>query len=243
MKRHLEIKIKKPCGENWKTFEKVGNVGFCGKCDHSVIDFTCSTDKEIMEYFSTNSGKICARFRTQQLQSYYLPLRKFSYRNALLLTASLLAVTTISKSPIFREKVTTFTEHSKIKSNETMLTGMNRNIALDTITISGSVMSESNNCYLPGVSVYIKGINGDVVTDSLGSFEILYMGRLGDKITLLFQCVGYQESEIDIIVSSDHFGVGTFILGDEIISGKAEIIHFSLPKRLWWKIKFLFSRR
>ena len=64
----LLINIPEPCGEDWGAMPTVGeNLRFCAVCSHSLTDFTGMTDREVHRSLKENNGRICGRFRPDQL--------------------------------------------------------------------------------------------------------------------------------------------------------------------------------
>ena len=74
----IQISILKPCGENWQNMTLAEKGKFCASCQKKVIDFTSSSDREIVKYYNQNS-KVCGRFTTEQLnRNLVLPKEKGS---------------------------------------------------------------------------------------------------------------------------------------------------------------------
>lgn len=48
---------------------------FCGSCQQTVVDFTTMTDAEVIQAMSRQKGRVCGRFRAEQLNR---PLRSYS---------------------------------------------------------------------------------------------------------------------------------------------------------------------
>ena len=46
---------------------------FCGSCAKTVIDFSLMSDREVLGYLATVSGKVCGRFTEDQLQRELMP--------------------------------------------------------------------------------------------------------------------------------------------------------------------------
>ncbi|MEW6468561.1 MAG: T9SS type A sorting domain-containing protein [Bacteroidota bacterium] len=64
----FEIRIPKPCHEDWGRMTPDAKGAFCASCQKSVYDFTGKTDEEIAEVFLQNQGqKICGRFNAAQV--------------------------------------------------------------------------------------------------------------------------------------------------------------------------------
>ena len=64
----LNLNIPKPCSENWdKMTPTAPNERYCGKCSKNLIDFTSFSDAEVHRQLASNNGRICGRFRPDQL--------------------------------------------------------------------------------------------------------------------------------------------------------------------------------
>jgi len=67
MNQHYQLSIPTPCRENLDSFDKTSEGGFCQSCQQNVVDFTKMTDREIFAYLKGHSGKLCGRFREEQM--------------------------------------------------------------------------------------------------------------------------------------------------------------------------------
>ena len=64
------ITIPKPCPEKWENMSPVANGNYCGKCSKTVIDFSKSSEEEIITFLSRKNGeKVCGKVKTAQLAS------------------------------------------------------------------------------------------------------------------------------------------------------------------------------
>jgi len=243
MKRRLDIQIKNPCRENWDTFDKKGNVGFCKYCQQSVVDFTAKTDKEIFEYFSSNFGKVCGRFNAQQLRSYYSKEEKFGFSKAAVLTAGLLTLTPISESLGNNTGSGILTEQNNLNENKPSLLSNKNSLSLEKIRIYGTVISEEDESKLPGVNVKIKGTKLGTVTDIDGNFELYYNGAEGDEITLIFSFIGLKTVEKQVLVVRDKSELSVTRLSlDVMVLGEVCTVRRWSPRGIWWRIKSVFHR-
>lgn len=66
-KRKLFLSIPKPCDQLWETMQEKGEGRFCEKCQHTIIDFSQMTDKELLQYLNSNPAINCGRFDSKQL--------------------------------------------------------------------------------------------------------------------------------------------------------------------------------
>lgn len=73
----LQISIPKPCDADWnKMTPTESNRRHCASCAKHVTDFTESTDGEILAAYQKAGGKICGRFRADQLDRQILNTAK-----------------------------------------------------------------------------------------------------------------------------------------------------------------------
>ena len=65
----LRIHIPKPCHENWDGMTAVPGTParHCDSCEKNVTDFTGFSDGQLHAYVRENRGKLCGRFRPDQL--------------------------------------------------------------------------------------------------------------------------------------------------------------------------------
>ena len=61
MKKAIQIAVPKPCHENWNSFTKTSNGGFCSSCQKEVIDFTSWSDERLKLYFKNLSHNTCGQ--------------------------------------------------------------------------------------------------------------------------------------------------------------------------------------
>ena len=66
-KETFSISILNPCHENWNEMKAEEQGRFCLKCAKTVVDFTQKSKEQIKSYFKELSGKVCGRFRNEQL--------------------------------------------------------------------------------------------------------------------------------------------------------------------------------
>ncbi|MEO7312150.1 MAG: hypothetical protein ABIX01_17235 [Chitinophagaceae bacterium] len=65
----FQIKVPKPCHEDWDAMTPTSRGAFCGACAKDVVDFTNMSDDEVKHYLLNRSGdKVCGKFNNTQLQ-------------------------------------------------------------------------------------------------------------------------------------------------------------------------------
>lgn len=63
----MKITIPKPCHENWEAMNPDEKGRFCSVCSKTVLDFTGSSDEEIINSFKNLKEDICGNFNKSQL--------------------------------------------------------------------------------------------------------------------------------------------------------------------------------
>jgi hypothetical protein len=192
MKKTSQIHISTPCHENWEAMNPAEKGKFCQSCQKTVYDFTDKSDKEILQAFQQNSGKMCGRFTANQLNRPLQIPHKTSFwqRTALLLgffTLSQFKDAIAKPKPIFNFN---YTELPKNRS-------LNIKKAHFPQKITGKVYDVESKTLIPGVSVYIKNTTNYTITDINGYFELSTNGRDSDlPLIIVFQTVGFEKKEI-----------------------------------------------
>jgi len=65
----LKIHIPEPCPESWEAMQPVtgSTARHCDSCAKNVVDFTGFTDAQVHAHLRQNEGRLCGRFRPDQL--------------------------------------------------------------------------------------------------------------------------------------------------------------------------------
>jgi hypothetical protein len=94
MSKAIQIKVPKPCHENWHNMTLKEQGRFCASCEKIVVDFSKMSDRELLNHLSKAVGQpVCGRFANDQLNRNMAPVankRRFSLMyvwNLLLATA------------------------------------------------------------------------------------------------------------------------------------------------------------
>lgn len=61
--------IEKPCGKDWEKMIPEAKGRFCECCTKCVFDFTDKSVEEIMAVFQAQPGRVCGRFRREQVET------------------------------------------------------------------------------------------------------------------------------------------------------------------------------
>jgi hypothetical protein len=65
--RIKDIRIDKPCSENWQNMDSRSGARFCRSCRKEVFDFTDKTDADLQRLIAEQGNSICGRFRRSQI--------------------------------------------------------------------------------------------------------------------------------------------------------------------------------
>ncbi|RAR73898.1 carboxypeptidase-like regulatory domain-containing protein [Flavobacterium aciduliphilum] len=194
----FNIQIDKPCAEDFKTFTKTVNGGYCNSCQKNVVDFTAMSDDEILNYFSTEKSKTCGLFLESQLKSYSpselsSKSRRTSWVSSLF-GLSLVSLLSLTHSYAQEKTNTPITKESVVskKDNASATT-------TDKITVTGTVSDKLGP--LAKANIYLKNQNIGTQTDADGKFIFPKKLEAGD--VLLVSYMGYKNKEIKVI-SENH---------------------------------------
>jgi len=219
MQPALRISIPKPCREQFASFETVQGGGFCHACQKTVQDFTGMSDEEIVLTLQNAKGKICGRFRTDQIKTYNRmanpSVQISTLRGGLLSAALLLAGSSLHAQEISGKE--------KISADSTVIRS----------TIYGTVRSADDKSALPGVSVFVRKQNRGTVTDQDGRFSLPV--NPGDIVEFSF--IGMVSKEYKV-PSAEKAGVDINLdmLMKCDVTGEVAIERLYTEKRSLWSV-------
>lgn len=196
-----QLSIPDPCSENWSDMAPVGSdCRYCGVCDKQIIDFTQKTDVEIMSLLLQGPGKICGRFRDDQLNR---PIRATARRSGIFRRRGGLTAAAASMAALLSAQ-------QPMKDAVLMPVQTERNLAEryktgrpevyhyldepDTLrTISGKVVEAESEKGLPGVIIVLQNTKYGATTDAEGvfSFQVPLKTIQADTLVLEFTRSGY----------------------------------------------------
>jgi hypothetical protein len=173
MKTPILLHIPEPCHENWDAMTNANKGRHCQSCNKIVVDFSVMSDRQVLEYFKTTTGKTCGRFHDDQLQRPLVEPQKqpskWSYFLASFI-AFIMSAKTFSQQKVGKVKFT-----GKPSVERVTLKGDTIEIKKDTINpkkIQGKVVDEKGKGISNAIVKFIGTINA-VVTDSFGNFSIV----------------------------------------------------------------------
>lgn len=217
-----QIKINKPCSEDWYSMTDLERGKFCDSCKKNVHDFTQYSNLELARKIKKGDN-LCGRFKEEQLdtdliipQNFYIP--KFGYMLSILgilgLSSPILSQTKIKeKTTINWNQSDTGSSNSKIKKR----------------IIKGNISDHSGS--LPGVSIVIKGTRIGVETDFKGNFKLIidkkYLRK--NNITLHISYLGYKTETVTVTKKNFRKKVNAILKEDDVIMGEIILTYKNKP--------------
>lgn len=213
MRKAITINIPEPCHEDWNKMTPKEQGRHCDACNKTVIDFTKKTDEQIIKTLEAN-GKLCGRFKTQQLNREIVLTRKDKNNYLSWVASSLFAFMALGNLEGHAQG-----KPKTVKVDTIKVPQVKGKIATSVINekiISGRVTTEIDDLPLPGSSVTLKGTTKEVKTDFDGLYKI--KAKIGD--TLVFKYVGLFDKEVVISeISKIDVALEDSDLFDEVILG------------------------
>jgi hypothetical protein len=166
MKKAITITIPKPCHENWDEMTPTEKGKFCGVCTKEVIDFSKSSDEELIK--KIGDGKdLCGRFNAGQLDRKLTLERKS--RNKLLPYAAslLLPLSLIGGTDTFAQSGPNVT-----KTHFTSLGIGSHSIDKSQVIISGFVTNKQG-VPVSNAKITVEETNESVYSNLDGSYRIV----------------------------------------------------------------------
>lgn len=244
----IQLSIPEPCHEKWSEMTPKEQGRFCKSCEKILVDFTAMSDQQLINYFQNYNGKLCGRFRKDQMNRTIKPLPSPSFSRSYaasgLLAAGLLfggmaeaQVNPINgkivlgqtkddedcEMPILidgEDIVCIFPELSDIDSECEMPISM---------IISGKITEAYSNNPIIGASIYIENTNTGTVTDVNGNYMLEIPQNLQDQIiNLSVSYIGFEdESRIINLANLDTKDLNIVMeMSEQIILGE---VYFHEP--------------
>ncbi|MCL9804327.1 carboxypeptidase-like regulatory domain-containing protein [Flavobacterium amniphilum] len=163
--RKLQLSIPEPCHENWVKMTPVEKGKFCAACQKNVIDFSKSTDREIINAYQKDKN-LCGRFLNTQLdRELIIPKERKSVWLASLFFGMI---------SLFDTKVNA---QEKPKTEQTDAKNLNSGKSTTEIktqnerkTITGIVSDATGP--IPGANIIVQGTTRGVQSNFDGTYSI-----------------------------------------------------------------------
>ncbi|OUR95058.1 hypothetical protein A9Q87_00515 [Flavobacteriales bacterium 34_180_T64] len=195
MRKVIQINIPKPCHEDWNKMTLEDKGRHCQVCEKTVIDFTKTTDEQIIKTLGAQ-GSLCGRFKKNQLDRDIVLSRKDRNNYLSFVASSLFAFLSIGTQEVKAQnkdkiiKVDSLTRQSIKDKVGTSI--------LNKKMITGMVTDETNGYPLPFINIIIKGTTSGTQTDFDGKFRL----KVAKNDILVFSYLGMKTKEI--VISKQH---------------------------------------
>ena len=244
------LSIPEACHQSWQHMTTVNEGRHCQSCCKTVIDFTAMSNEQIVAHLSAKNN-VCGRFEHGQLnqlnQELYISdlSAKGKWARILAVVGMLTTIGSLkangqTKSPIVK---TSDTSHT-LQTDSFMLGKVLRTDSLpkkindgnNHVLVKGKVTHKVDGAALPGATIKIKGTNTSTQTDTNGNFSIYVQ----DEYQMLkVSYIGFVSQEIPL--SGDVNKVFDIKMQENTaMMGEVVVVRYSLPKRIWYKIKRIF---
>ncbi len=198
MKNETHLFIPQPCHEDWNNMTPETQGRFCASCQKTVVDFSLMTDNEVISYLSKQTGNVCGRFDTEQLQRPLIETQLQPHKNWKYWLASVSALFLLgNKSSAQTTQQSTFQQNNTEKASEDTLKYPSIKGKVLSERLLEGVVTDTTGRPLWGASVKIQDSKVGTMTDSLGRFK-LHRNSLPDTFTLIIAYVGYKKEELKI---------------------------------------------
>lgn len=191
MRKVINIQIPEPCHEDWNIMTPQDKGRHCAVCSKTVVDFTKSTDEQIISTIE-QSNKLCGRFKNNQLNRDVVFSRKERNNYLNLVASSVLAFLSISTHNALAQGQPKVLQLDSTEYN--LVKGKVATSVLKEKVISGTIISKEDKLPLPGANVIIKGSTIGTQSDFDGNFTL----KTSVDDTLVISYLGFETIEIKV---------------------------------------------
>ncbi|WP_224996829.1 carboxypeptidase-like regulatory domain-containing protein [Cesiribacter sp. SM1] len=201
------------------------------------------SERQIKEYFSRSGGRVCGRFRGEQLALPYNTVAATPAWKRWMVAASLVGLglpglaaaqeSTLAKAPVEQRDPSTKGSHkAKLKSSAVSPA------TLDSLRVVRGKVTDPKGEALPGVSVHLKNTSYGAVTDKDGVFEIRFPDNIPNpELRVCF--IGYETEEVKLGPTVSSMNVKL----EEAVESLGEVVVIARkwsPRWLWWQLRGIF---
>ncbi|AEE48064.1 carboxypeptidase-like regulatory domain-containing protein [Haliscomenobacter hydrossis] len=198
------LSINTPCNQNWAAMENVEAGKYCQNCAKNVIDFTKLTDREVVQIIEQSKGKLCGRFKAEQLDRDYsiaIPPRPKPWLYKLLAGLFFLGTATKGSALGFKpiqNKVAIYVHNIPSQFIQTSASDSIPPLSSNNL-VKGKIIDVDTKESLTNVAVQIKGTTLGNVTDDQGNFSLAIPDEfLSRQLVLSISYLGYDTIELAV---------------------------------------------
>lgn len=221
MNHKIKISIPDPCHKNWLEMSPTEKGRFCCSCQKNVIDFTKSSDREILMAFNKND-KLCGRFNNFQINRNLIIQKE--KKSIWVITATSIIVFLGLGTQKAKAQGNVRIEQTDKKSTETNVSD-NKKEEIE-IEIEGRIFLEEANPNFDDVDIFIDGKNPVFHPDSEGRFCI--KANKGTIISI------YKDGYINYSTKVYNYYIGAIELEKENCKEKFIVGGAVAVKRSFW---------
>jgi len=222
MKNNIAIHIPQPCHEDWQQMTPVDKGRFCQSCAKQVVDFSLMTDRQVLNYLSTASGRVCGRFAEDQLQRPLQPTKQ-EKKKIWWVAAAMPLLLVFGKVGAQKKKVQKDTAFVIPANQEMMTLGVISHRITPVRTIGDTIISPSQHIKgrvitekghaVPFASILVGNYPESAMADSAGYFT-LRLPSYNDTVSIEATAIGYENARVQF-TSAQKDGV-TIVLKETV---------------------------
>ncbi len=190
MKKSITISIPEPCHEDWAKMNATEKGKFCAVCTKEVIDFTKTTDEDLVKKLSAG-GNLCGRFNKSQLNRE-VKLERKSRNSILPYAASLLLPLSILSSLESNAQ-----GGAKITNKPMVSLGIGSHTTNGTeksiVSVSGVITDEQGNA-INNAEILVLETGDSFFSEKDGTYQL----KCVSGSTLVYQKAGRSEHQVVI---------------------------------------------
>ena len=235
----IRISIPTPCNQQWSDLNPVSEGGFCASCQKEVIDFSGLSEKEIVSRISATGGKVCGRFREEQLKTHYLWQESVTIRPGMsLVKAGVIGafLMLMSKPTLAQEKPQK--QNTEVVEEKQRDFRTSPSVEVEEYWIEGSIQDKYDHSGIPGANVLLRGATHGATTDANGYFRFPVPLKKGDVLVVSF--IGYMTEEYKVPATAENTIVLKLNMDYEIMGEVAVDGLYNPRTTLWSRIKNWF---
>ena len=198
----MTLSIPAPCAQRWADMTPLRtDCRHCAACERQITDFSTKTDAEILAHLRSSGGKVCGRFRPDQLGRPLVAARSNLRRGGLTAAAASVAALLMAQVPAQAQpqqaEPTALAPKKGRKVDKLAL--QQQKVVQDSVRIiSGKVVNAETGKPLRGGLIAVKSTASTASIDENGLFSLRlpldFVRHSRRKITL--EVAGYKPLRI-----------------------------------------------
>ena len=210
--------------ESWEKMTSSKQGKFCQVCEKEVIDFTKTTDAELLEKIKSGQ-KICGRFKQSQLSRDLKPNNNKTNWKQLAVAAGFTSILAMA-APANAQTTSAKTEQLE-KTSEKNSEEKHPISAKDSIVISGKIYCQHKEP-VRGAIIALSNHKYGVIADNDGNFELSISEKdRKENLNIIITFLGFEKKEIAIPKKSKVINVqlteineSNLMMGEVIVTAK-----------------------